>query len=687
MEEPLSRLRAVAFVLAVFVTSLGAVFITTRHTGVPAIWPASAISACALVVAPRRSRPWLLLAVFLAMAFGHYAGQRDLVTAGALGALDCFEAVVVTWWLTRNRRTVPPLISWGDARRFLEAVLLGSVPTAVAIGLVLSVRQHDAFVAYTLWTFASHLGPLMVIVPLALRRSSVPALVSPAESGSHALLLAGCLVVAFQQSSGNEWTFLVMPFLLWSAARFSARWAGLELLGVSTLTVLATGRGLGPFAAQRDVHALHNLVASTQAFLIVSAMVTLTFGIAFASERQAARKVAESEANLEQMIESASGTAFIGTDLKGTITLFSPGAEQLLGYTSEEVVGLRTPLVFHVRDEIVSRAEELGIEPGFGVFTHLLQRGASYDTREWTYVPRDGNHKVVSLSYTAVRDADGVPTSYLGIVRDVTHRLEVEQALQAALDTERELTTRMREVDMAKTDFVANVSHELRTPLASIIGYTELLEEEVAGDLNPAQRDLVGRIVRNSGRLLGLIEDLLTLGEIERGTFEMDSRPLDLRDTVRAAVEAAAAQQTTSGVALSCELPDRPVVIQGDAAQLERLVMNLLGNALKFTLAGGWVRLSVHHARAGTVLTVADNGIGIPKEEQDQLFQRCFRASSSREQEVPGTGLGLSIVRSIAEAHGGTVACESQPGEGTTFQVTFPKQGVISFPSGNQVAV
>jgi signal transduction histidine kinase len=290
------------------------------------------------------------------------------------------------------------------------------------------------------------------------------------------------------------------------------------------------------------------------------------------------------------------------------------------------------------------------------------------------------------LSSTAVRDVDGVPTSYLGIVRDVTHRLEVEQALVAALDTERELTTRLREVDMQKTDFVANVSHELRTPLASIIGYTELLEEEVAGDLNPAQRDLIARITRNSGRLHGLIEDLLTLGEIERGTFEMENRQLDLRDTVRAAVEGAAAQQSASGVALSCELPDRPVILEGDAAQLERMVTNLLGNALKFTLAGGWVRLSVNHAREGTVLTVSDNGIGIPQEEQDLLFQRFFRSSSSREQEIQGTGLGLSIVRSIAEAHGGTIACESEPGVGTTFQVTFPKRGVIPFPT-NRVAV
>ena len=187
---------------------------------------------------------------------------------------------------------------------------------------------------------------------------------------------------------------------------------------------------------------------------------------------------------------------------------------------------------FHESREILSRAQKLRITPGYEVVTHPVAHGADQDTRDWTYVRKDGSRLTVSVSVTAVRGVDGNRVSFLSVVRDVTDRRAAEQALVFALDKERETNQRMLDLDRAKGEFVSAVSHELRTPLTSIVGYTELLAEDMSENLTSEQQQLVERIDRNGERLLTLVEDLLTMARVEDGNLALEHVEVDMRSPV-----------------------------------------------------------------------------------------------------------------------------------------------------------
>jgi signal transduction histidine kinase len=232
----------------------------------------------------------------------------------------------------------------------------------------------------------------------------------------------------------------------------------------------------------------------------------------------------------------------------------------------------------------------------------------------------------------------------------------------------------LRALDDAKDDFVSTVSHELRTPLTSIIGSIELLEDGMAGELAPEQKQMVDVIERNAERLLAMANDLLTLASYESTAAPITHlEPLDLRAVVKASHASVTGLLTGRVLELAQELPDHPVVIAGETAYLERAVTNLLSNAIKFTRDGGRIvtRLSVNGERS-CELSVSDTGVGIPADEIENVFQRFFRSSNVRADAIQGTGLGLAIVRSIVERHHGHIDVHSNTGQGTTFTITLP---------------
>jgi signal transduction histidine kinase/HAMP domain-containing protein len=240
------------------------------------------------------------------------------------------------------------------------------------------------------------------------------------------------------------------------------------------------------------------------------------------------------------------------------------------------------------------------------------------------------------------------------------------------LEREREMVHRLRELDQAKSDFVASVSHELRTPLTSIRGYVEMLRDGDAGEIQPDQEHMLEVVQRNADRLLGLIEDLLTLSRIESGAFRVALSPVALDDIVRATLEELRPPASERGVTLVADVAKDVPVVLGDSAQLERVLLNLLSNAIKFTIDRGRVVVRVRPSGEAVELEVEDEGIGIPEAEQGHLFSRFFRSSTSQERAIQGTGLGLTIVKSIVEHHGGEISVRSRPGVGTTFTVRLP---------------
>lgn len=239
-------------------------------------------------------------------------------------------------------------------------------------------------------------------------------------------------------------------------------------------------------------------------------------------------------------------------------------------------------------------------------------------------------------------------------------------------DQQDEAIRRLRDLDHAKDAFLSTVSHELRTPLTSMIAYLEMIED---GDIvaGPGMTEAVDVMSRNAYRLRQLVEELLTFSELEHQQETMVVCPVDLVEVAGQVQRSLMPLAIRRRMSVSVEAPDGvPPWVDGDAALLERVVLNLVNNAVKFTPDGGSVCVRVTHDRTHVVLEVIDTGIGIPADEQDRVFARFFRSSRSVAEEIQGTGLGLALVATAVERHHGTVWLASTEGEGTTVTVRLP---------------
>ena len=236
---------------------------------------------------------------------------------------------------------------------------------------------------------------------------------------------------------------------------------------------------------------------------------------------------------------------------------------------------------------------------------------------------------------------------------------------------------RLQELDRAKDEVVALVSHELRTPLTSIAGYVELLAEDAAAGGPVTHRQFLATVTRNVNRLTGLVDDLLFVARIDEGKTQLVIDRIDIAEMLGQAIDASRPAADAKTISLDLAL-DGDIALRGDHQRLAQVFDNLIGNAIKFTPAGG--RVAVRGRRRGdrVEVEVEDTGVGIPADELPSLFTRFFRATTARAIEAPGTGLGLVIASSIVESHGGSITVRSDVGVGTTFAVTLPRDPQFS---------
>jgi two-component system phosphate regulon sensor histidine kinase PhoR len=231
--------------------------------------------------------------------------------------------------------------------------------------------------------------------------------------------------------------------------------------------------------------------------------------------------------------------------------------------------------------------------------------------------------------------------------------------------------TRLKQLERAREEFVANVSHELRTPLSLIKGYVETLLDGANSNPEVAERFLK-IIERNTQRLDLLIQDLLTISALEAGRMRLDVQPVALRPLVEKTFSDLKPPAAAKHVTLKNELPD--LTAAADASRLEQVFANLVDNAIKYGRAQGAVTVGGNTNGEGKIeIFVRDDGPGIPAEALERVFERFYRVDKARSREQGGTGLGLSIVKHIVQVHGGEVRVESEPGKGATFFFTLPK--------------
>ena len=249
------------------------------------------------------------------------------------------------------------------------------------------------------------------------------------------------------------------------------------------------------------------------------------------------------------------------------------------------------------------------------------------------------------------------------IYQDVTDTIRVERAL-------RDRNEALETADRLKTEFIANVSYELRTPLNAIVGFAQVLTDQYFGTLNDRQLDHAKSIITASDRLVTLINDILDLSSIEAGYLQLVLGDVDIVTLLHQATSLSHELIRSRGIALSVDCPPGIGTVRGDERRLKQALLNLLSNSAKFTPKDGRILVSARREEEGLVFRVADTGVGIELDRHAEIFEPFGRAASSQAQ--AGAGLGLALVRRLIELHGGTVELDSQPGTGTTVQLTLP---------------
>ncbi|WP_020142955.1 cell wall metabolism sensor histidine kinase WalK [Terracoccus sp. 273MFTsu3.1] len=377
--------------------------------------------------------------------------------------------------------------------------------------------------------------------------------------------------------------------------------------------------------------------------------------------------------------------AGLGADRVLLYTLGDDGQtiEDRLQWHTDDLPDL-PPLPRSLAQQVGAVNDELRRDVGFFDLGDLLAHQAYDDERARAFHRATGARSLLMLPVGTGGRGLGILSVMMVSAPRRWHRHEIQAAQQCAAiaaqsivalrlsQMQDEQVRRLTELDRQKTDFMATVSHELRTPLTSISGYLELLVDGDFGDVSDGQHVALDIIGRNATRLRGLIEDLLVLNKIEISGLQAVSEEVPVRDLLRTVTETMEPVAAAGGVQLVCtDVPD-DLVVRVDRGQVERALINLGSNAVKFTPEGGQVLLTAERSGDSTIISVHDTGIGIPASDLARLSERFFRAGNATAAAIPGTGLGLAIVRAIVEGHGGELVIASVEGEGTTMQVVLP---------------
>ncbi|MBI1387587.1 MAG: PAS domain S-box protein [bacterium] len=696
-------------------------------------------------------------ALYLLFALAHWRFlqppvQAIMVTAAALTALVLFAASAAMWRWSVSDRWVHPIAAGYAGLAWLNSTL----------HLVLLQQPRDS----------TNLAILIVGASCFLL-----------SYGWMALVIAACslswLWVAFHAHFAGEW--LHFAFLMIESIMLAVlvQWVRICSYArfINVVGELETSRRELTERNQQIEAATEEIRESVRKQLHTSAELSLV------------------NARLEAVLKAATETSIIGSDENGVINVFNTGAERMLGYRADEVIGKCTPEIFHDSDEVFEYAEFLSSEfgrtiSGFDAFVERARRGG-FDEREWTYIRKDGRRLAVNLAVTAKRNERGELIGFLGIATDLTEQKrmfsrlhESQSRLQAVLNNvvdgiitydesgaitsfnpaaerifgyeaaevigrniemlmppeyesgplrvfaapdddpqiiagvEREvvglrkngetfpmemgvsemeigdrvlLTGAFRDIterkqaeqamrlakeaaeraNHAKSDFLAKMSHELRTPLNSIIGFSNILLKNKANNLSEKDINYLDRIGDNGRHLLGLINNVLDLSKVEAGRMDIDWSPVSLTGLIEETLSQMESQCRDKPVELRLDAPPDPLEIQTDPAKLKQILINLLGNAVKFT-QHGYVTVRVllsHDGGEPSAIQVIDTGIGIPVDKLDSIFDAFQQADSSMTRRFGGTGLGLAISRSMCGLLGYRLTAESQLGEGSVFTI------------------
>ena len=380
--------------------------------------------------------------------------------------------------------------------------------------------------------------------------------------------------------------------------------------------------------------------------------------------KQAERALADTMVTLQSVLDSALNVGIISTDNERTVRVFNKGAEHLLGYAAQDMIGTQTSSRLFDATELAVLQESRALVLGRAVSVAdvLDSLSENREPQEWTFVRQDGSRFKGSAIFSPMHDMQGRRIGQLAILHDISKQKEYEASLRDAMRL-------AEQSSVAKSQFLANMSHEIRTPMNAILGMLQLMRNT---PLSPRQRDYTEKTEGAARSLLGLLNDILDFSKVEAGKMQLDPQPFLLDQLLG-----------DLGVILSANLGDKnvdllfdvdpaiPHELVADSLRLKQILINLGGNAVKFTERGEvqirWSLVARTSERVRVRIAVSDTGIGIAPENQARIFEAFTQAESNTTRRFGGTGLGLVISTRLIRLMGGELALQSALGAGTTF--------------------
>jgi PAS domain S-box-containing protein len=600
------------------------------HGIITPVWAPSGISLAALLLLGLRYWPAVALGAFLA----NVTSDVSVAVAAGIAVGNTLEAVVGAT-IVRRFGFRPELDRVRSVIVFTVGAALVSTAIAATNGVtILTIageRQDSYGTAWVLWWFGDAVGILMV-APLLLVFSTVRrlrlTLGQMVEGTALVLSLAGVSALVFL---GGAWRYpyLMFPFLLWAALRFKS-------LGAATASFLVGAFGTwGAVAGEIPVgvDTATERVQVIQALFALVAVSLLVVGATLAEQEEGNEALARTASRLSE----AQALAHIGSwewDIKRDVVTWSDELYRIFGSSPDSSPGGYAAYIERLPpeerefvNETVTRAY---VDGRPFAFEHTLRR-------------EDGTERIIAARGQVVLE-DGEPVLMLGTSQDVTDQ---------------------RQAEKLRDDILSTVSHELRTPLASVLGFAITLEQRRLDLSDEELTRVVAELVSASRRLERLLTDLLDVERARKGVIHLQRQRTDVLDLVERVVA-------------ECELDGRRVSITGgpveaeiDAGKVERIVENLILNAVKHTPDTSSIRVGLDTDARDLILYVEDEGPGIPDEFKEVVFE-TFNRGPSMLSATPGAGIGLSLVSRFAEAHGGASWVEDRPGGGSSFRVLLP---------------
>ena len=628
-------------VMAVYVLAgkVGLLFASV-HASATAVWPPTGIALAALLVLGVRMWPAVAGGAFLV----NVTTAGSVATSLGIALGNTLEAVVGCWLVERFAHGRSAFERPRGIFAFAGAVVPGAAVAATVgvTGLVLGgfAPRADVPAIWITWALGDITGALIIAPLLILWTADHRSLAlrrQPIEALALVVSVVGIALIVFEGLAPAGWrhyplAFLAIPPLLWAAVRFGRREAATTVVVLMAIAMNGTTRGYGPFALLPPTHSLLIL----QSFVATMALMTLVVSALVRSR--------ERESDLLQAIIDRIPVMITMHEANTRVLRLNREFERLTGWSTAAARD----------DDLMARCYP---DPAYRAEVREYMDSVREGWRDVAMTTRDG--QILKTSWSNIRLPDD---TRIGIGLDVTERRRAEDERERA-------RAQAEEASRIKDEFFAMLGHELRNPLGAITTALHVIDTGEPGDQRSAQaREIVARQVRH---LVRLVDDLLDVTRLATGKITLGRRPVDLAALARRVVTTLAA--TTPTLRLQVET-DGSAWIEADETRLEQILANLLGNAVKFTPAGGRVTVAVETRDHEATLRVEDTGAGIAADLLPRIFDLFVQGHTGLHRPAPGLGIGLTLVKRLVDLHDGRIEVASEgPGRGSTFTVRFPR--------------